>query len=118
MPKKQKYNEESSAYSSKQHNYAERQKLSHKFNLVLNNRGNTINSIRDFTILDAYKLTEKAWENLTENTIKNCWKSTGILPNFLKNDGNSSTPKHLAGTPTNTKSISTHSEEDFQCFSI
>ncbi|CAG8847194.1 37239_t:CDS:1, partial [Gigaspora margarita] len=45
--------------------------------------GNTTNKIREFTLLDALKLTKKAWEYVTEKTIKNCWKSTGILPSFL-----------------------------------
>ncbi|CAG8819226.1 21850_t:CDS:2, partial [Cetraspora pellucida] len=41
-----------------------------------NSLGNSTIKIKEFTLLDAFKLTKKAWENVTEKTIKNCWKST------------------------------------------
>ncbi|CAG8713792.1 27254_t:CDS:2, partial [Racocetra persica] len=54
-------------------------------------------------LANAFKLTEKSWESVTEKTIKNCWKSTGILSNFFS-DGTST---FLSAVPTTN--ISTNS---------
>lgn len=38
-----------------------------------------------FTIKDAIKFTAKAWKRVTSQTIINCWKKTGILPDVDNN---------------------------------
>ena len=46
-------------------------------NYELQKEGGEINPI---TIRHAIKYTAKAWENVTNQTIINCWKKTAILP--------------------------------------
>ncbi|RHZ84240.1 hypothetical protein Glove_84g15 [Diversispora epigaea] len=48
--------------------------------------GNTTTSLNPFTIKDTIDITALAWNNVTEKTIKNCWKSTSILL-YFSSDG-------------------------------
>ena len=39
-------------------------------------------------ILDAVRNVATAWDSVTEKTIRNCWKKTGIIPNTNSSDRN------------------------------
>ncbi|RHZ73172.1 hypothetical protein Glove_232g199 [Diversispora epigaea] len=56
--------------------------------------GNATTSLFPFTIKDAINITALAWNNVTEKTIKNCWKSTDILPYFSSDENSTTTTQN------------------------
>ncbi|KAL1738603.1 hypothetical protein HDZ31DRAFT_50729, partial [Schizophyllum fasciatum] len=67
-------------------------------------RGVTPGAIYDMNQLEGMRMAEQAWNEVTPETIRNCWRKTGILPPSLTGDA------PLTGSTSQAEALVTQAE--------